>query len=57
MYFGILISTLASAKFFVAVTRVGTLVFVSSLVWQTVRTTFSMNTKNNNKKNKEVFTM
>lgn len=31
------VSTLASAESFVAVTRVGTLVIVSSLVWQTLR--------------------
>lgn len=54
MYLGSLASTLASA-FFVAVTRVGTLVVFSSLVWQTLRTAFSVNTKNNNKK--EVFAM
>jgi hypothetical protein len=52
MYFGSLASTLASAESFVAVTRVGTLVVVSSLVWQTVRTVFSVNTKK-----KEVFAM
>ena len=42
MYLGNLVSTLASAKCFVAVARVGTLVIFSSLVWQTVRTVLSM---------------
>jgi len=48
MYLGSLVSTLASAKCFFAVTRVGTLVIFSSLVWQTARTELS-DTRNNNK--------
>jgi len=55
MYLGNLVSTLASAKCFVAVARVGTLVIFSSLVWQTVRTVLSMT--DTHKKEKEVSAM
>lgn len=45
IFFRYWVSTLASAEFFVAVTRVGTLIIVSSLVWQTLRAEYSFNTK------------
>ncbi len=45
MFFRNWVSTLASAESFVAVTRVGTLVIVSSLVWQTLRAERTLNTK------------
>lgn len=57
MYLVSLTSTLASAKTFVSVTRVGALVIVSSLVWHITRTAFSVNTKPKSKLRSEVFAM